>query len=416
MFGAQHFAYDILRHVLLLIFTTYGYVLTDDPNKPLAIAFQTGAMITCFYLLIVNERKEFFASGFGLTPIIPSFALTHDNLHSNAKKHRVAPTIESMQRLPSGHIPASDSQRCQKLLRKYCYFFPRYFLSHHNVIDFLAICSIIFAGLLSNLSFYYGLEHSKHKLNEAKVIFSSIGCCLTWMMCLQLGLSCNRCVGIQLSMVEKMMSDVLHITGVMLLFITAFASFFVTMLHNDIPLAFGSFTNGLFTLFLASLGDYSFLEDLEKPSKSFYFQSSIAKPNSSKVDTVVINGIDPGLNQLKVSVVHIFFILFAVILNLILVNLLIALLSNTYESVKGHSEAEFYKRRSERILVVEGTLSRHIKRSLWADVPIEICAWEEISEEKDDALHNFELAYRLSDEYMAFRRNESPLTSYQDIM
>ena len=65
---------------------------------------------------------------------------------------------------------------------------------------------------------------------------------------------------------------------------------------------------------------------------------------------------------------------------------------------------------------MEGTLSRHIKRSLWADVPIEICAWEEISEEKDDALHNFELAYRLSDEYMAFRRNESPLTSYQDIM
>ena len=103
--------------------------------------------------------------------------------------------------------------------------FSRYFLSHHNVIDFLAICSIIFAGLLSNLSFYFGHEHSKHKLNEAKVIFSSIGCCLTWMMCLQLGLSCNRCVGIQLSMVEKMMSDVLHITGVMLLFITAFASF-----------------------------------------------------------------------------------------------------------------------------------------------------------------------------------------------
>ena len=32
--------------------------LTDDPNKPLAIAFQTGAMITCFYLLIVNERKN----------------------------------------------------------------------------------------------------------------------------------------------------------------------------------------------------------------------------------------------------------------------------------------------------------------------------------------------------------------------
>ena len=45
--------------------------------------------------------------------------------------------------------------------------------------------------------------------------------------------------------------------------------FFVTMLHNDIPLAFGSFTDGLFTLFLASLGDYSFFEDLEKPSKSF---------------------------------------------------------------------------------------------------------------------------------------------------
>ena len=121
-----------------------------------------------------------------------------------------------------------------------CYFFPRYFLSHHNVIDFLAICSIIFAGVLSNVSFYYGHEHSKHKLNEVKVIFSSIGCCLTWMMCLQLGLSCNRCVGIQLSMVEKMMSDVLHITGVMLLFITAFASFLLlcyTMtfhLHSDL--------------------------------------------------------------------------------------------------------------------------------------------------------------------------------------
>ena len=97
-------------------------------------------------------------------------------------------------------------------------------------------------------------------------------------------------------------------------------------------------------------------------------------------------------------------------------NLLIALLSNTYESVKGHSEAEFYKRRSERILVVEGTLSRHIKRSLWADVPIEICAWEDISEERNDALHNFELAYRLSDEYMAFKRTDSQLTSYQDIM
>ena len=45
MFGAQHFAYDILRHVILLIFTTYGYVLTDDPNKPLAIAFQTGELV-----------------------------------------------------------------------------------------------------------------------------------------------------------------------------------------------------------------------------------------------------------------------------------------------------------------------------------------------------------------------------------
>ena len=110
------------------------------------------------------------------------------------------------------------------------------------------------------------------------------------------------------------------------------------------------------------------------------------------------------------------FILFAVIVNLILVNLLIALLSNTYESVKVHSEAEFYKRRSERILVVEGTLSRHIKRSLWADVPIEICAWEDISEERNDVLHNFELAYRLSDEYMAFKRTDSQLTSYQDFM
>ena len=113
MFGAQHFAYDILRHVILLIFTTYGYVLTDDPNKPLAIVFQTGAMITCFYLLIVNERKEFFASGFGLT---------HENRYSHANTHRVVPAIESITHLPSARMLTADSQRCQKLIRKYCYF------------------------------------------------------------------------------------------------------------------------------------------------------------------------------------------------------------------------------------------------------------------------------------------------------
>ena len=160
------------------------------------------------------------------------------------------------------------------------------------------------------------------------------------------------------------------------------------------------------------------MDDLENPSKSFSFQSTFAKPNSSKVHhgTVLINRIDPSLDEIKVSVVHIFFILFAIILNLILINLLIALLSNTYESVKVHSEAEFYKRRSERLLVVEGTLSRHIKRSLWADVPIDICAWEEISEKNGDAEGSFELASRLSDEYLTLRRNDSQLTSYHDTM
>ena len=139
------------------------------------------------------------------------------------------------------------------------------------------------------------------------------------------------------------------------------------------PSEFGGFTEGMFTLFLALLGDFGFLADLEQPTTSYYFQN--------KQNITTIKGVDPQFKTYKVILAQCFFVVFGLIVNLILVNLLIAHFSNTYAQVESHSEAEFYKRRSERIHVVEGTLSRHVRRSLYTDVPTEICVWESINDE-----------------------------------
>jgi hypothetical protein len=194
------------------------------------------------------------------------------------------------------------------------------------------------------------------------------------------------------------------ITSTMFLFIVAFNCAFVILLKNDVP-HFYNFSEGMFTLFLALLGDFTFVEDLKEPSDSYYFYSKI----NETAHKTTINGIAPHIAPYKVLLVKLFVLSFGIIVNLILVNLLIAFLSNTYEDIESHSEAEFYKRRSERIYVVEGTLSRHTRRSLYTDVPNVICVWEPILE--NSIINNDSMASFLSNDYISMKRSNSHLQS-----
>ena len=94
----------------------------------------------------------------------------------------------------------------------------------HNIIDFLGTTCIIVAGILSLIaSPLPSLDANDiNMIDDFQIVFSSIGVFQNWMMCLQLGLSFSQYVGIQISMVEKMISDVLRITCIMFLFIIAF--------------------------------------------------------------------------------------------------------------------------------------------------------------------------------------------------
>eukprot|EP00945_MAST-04E_sp_MAST-4E-sp1_P005296 g5296.t1 len=232
--------------------------------------------------------------------------------------------------------------------------------------SYIALCR----GVSAVLSVYILVTIESKEFREAGQMVSSAGSLLLWVASLQL-LSVTRAMGVQSAMVERMVVDVFRMAGIYFVFLMAFNCAFYGVLNDSNPM-FDGFFRGLFSLFLGILGDYSFLYGLYTPADSFYFNTTVL--NTSRL--VRIYGEDSAVSQNVRVLSEIIFIGFGIIMNLVLVNMLIAFMTNSYEETKRHSECEFFRKRAQRLLVLESTLGHHVRRSLFTDVLDETRVWE----------------------------------------
>jgi hypothetical protein len=383
MFGHKSFYKDIFRHSMLLLTTVAGYASRESGSESSYIALCRGvSAVLSVYILVTIESKEFREAGWGLTglpwpsisrgklAVIPSRTLKVPGTGPEEKN-----TSQSILRESHGSSADQGNAHTLKLTSfpqlsestmrprnsSWCAYFPRYFLSYANVIDFCGLSCVLAAGILS----LFGSAWS-----EPRQMVSSAGSLLLWVASLQL-LSVTRAMGVQSAMVERMVVDVFRMAGIYFVFLMAFNCAFYGVLNDSNPM-FDGFFRGLFSLFLGILGDYSFLYGLYTPADSFYFNTTVL--NTSRL--VRIYGEDSAVSQNVRVLSEIIFIGFGIIMNLVLVNMLIAFMTNSYEETKRHSECEFFRKRAQRLLVLESTLGHHVRRSLFTDVLDETRVWE----------------------------------------
>ena len=373
LFGRQAFYKDVTRHSVLLLATTLGYTNNSvSMSSWQSTFFQQMAALLALYVLVSIESKELREAGWGINNLFfPFFLFSNDSGRKKVTPLNADSANANEAENGDNEYPGHFGEAHSRQQNVVCSCFPKYFLSLQNWVDFFGLLNIVAAGVLR------WFDANNDILKELRIMLASTGALLLWIGLIQL-ISVTRSFGIQSAMVERMIGDVIQLTGIFFVFLMAFNCAFNILLH-DTSQEFDGFFRGLFTLFLSALGDFGFMGSLYKPADSFYFMGM--GKNETFNRRVVIDGIESSVRTNRSIITECIFVVFGIIMNLVLVNMLIAFMSNTYEETKSHSEAEFYRKRAARIMVIESTLGHHIRRSLFSDVEDEVQVWETCDDE-----------------------------------